>query len=320
MRRGPNTKKMTRLKKVDLQAMMLWYSRGYQCRDLAQEFDVDFTTVAWRGRQFNVGVKARNYSMTAKISPMEVDLIAYNYFQGFNGPELARDYGLDRTRVNQIAKSKNVICPKITCDEKVFDKIEDEIMDEETPYWIGFLLADGCVSYTSGSPSLYICLQARDRQHLVKFRRFMKSNAKISYNKSNNSHSIFIVSAHVVETLAKYGIRPNKSHNAECDERLICNPHFWRGLIDGDGCIGEYSFGTLLQLTGTEKVVMSFRNYITMIVGKYNKIKELIGCWETKIQGKTATQMVQFLYKDSTIYLDRKKILADRICLQGGCA
>ena len=50
---------------------------------------------------------------------------------------------------------------------------------EESAYWAGFLIADGCISVPqSGSPSVSINLMACDKTHLILFRAFLGATTR----------------------------------------------------------------------------------------------------------------------------------------------
>ena len=132
-----------------------------------------------------------------------------------------------------------VMGPKVhTIDETVFDAIT-----EQSAYWVGNLMADGNI-YTgkTGNPRIALTLAERDREHLVKFRKFLNCSNRILLKISRlkgkiwNQYTLRFSSKRIAEKLIEFGVTARKSLTAKVIG-LEDNKHFWRGVIDGDGYI-----------------------------------------------------------------------------------
>ena len=130
-----------------------------------------------------------------------------------------------------------IMGPKVhTMDETVFDTVT-----EESSYWIGNLMADGNV-YTgkTGSPQIALTATARDREHLVKFRKFLNCSNQIHLKITKVNRKVWIQytlrfsSKRIASALMTYGVTAKKSLKVKATG-LENNKHFWRGVIDGDG-------------------------------------------------------------------------------------
>ncbi len=215
-----------------------------------------------------------------------------------------------------------IYCKNHTIDEHAFDEITPE-----SAYWIGFLMADGCVLEKSNTVA--ILLSSKDYNHLEKFKNYVKSNNKITMrsNQTNfyskyGSCSFHVGNAHIKNTLQKYGILPHKSLTAKIgDERLLFNRDFWRGVVDGNGCItlekvkaknstikDSYHY-PYIQLGGTKNIVENFANYVEKITStKYHKcIKELASSYHTiHFGGRNAYDVINSIYENPAVCLERK--------------
>ena len=69
-----------------------------------------------------------------------------------------------------------------TINENVFNEIT-----EESAYWIGFLMADGCIATRKSSPYISLRISEVDIEHIEKFRSFLGSNHKIGVYSNNRS-------------------------------------------------------------------------------------------------------------------------------------
>lgn len=193
-------------------------------------------------------------------------------------------------------------------NETIFENIDTE----EKAYWLGFMYADGCVARTSNR--IELSLKESDYNHLIKFKNFLESEhvigkkIKTIKDKTYISYRLGITSEKMKNDLIKHGCIPNKTKKLifpKLDKKLI--KHFIRGYLDGDGCITHQATSKLsLEILGTESFLRSILNYYNFPKDKYiykfkhSDIKRLM------LSGKNAFKVIDDLYKDSNIYLDRK--------------
>ena len=72
------------------------------------------------------------------------------------------------------------------------------------------------------------------------------------------------------------GIVKNKTLDYQVPDLYLHNPHFWRGMIDGDGCIFKYkkqytTYG--VSLVGTKHTIDTFKKFCEFILDKPVKVK-----------------------------------------------
>jgi len=87
--------------------------------------------------------------------------------------------------------------------------------DSHISYWIGNLMADGNI-YTgkTGNPRIALAVGARDRKHLVKFRKFLNcSNQILLKIKVNGKAWIRYTEISKRMALMAYGVTAKKSRN-----------------------------------------------------------------------------------------------------------
>ena len=204
---------------------------------------------------------------------------------------------------NQPKKNKNQL-------EDYFDIIDNE----HKAYWLGFIFADGSIHRNN----LSIEIHEKDRMLLEQFKNDLQLNSKISHRKRKNTSvcCVRMTSTHLCETLAKYGIVPNKTyvtkHLPEIKKELL--PHFLRGLIDGDGWITEDKQGYfhLGFVSNSASICEDFKKYCNLLTGNqckanitYKDKEKNIACFQVQNQ-KAVKQLATALYKDNTICLSRK--------------
>lgn len=187
---------------------------------------------------------------------------------------------------------------------------------EEQQYWVGFLMADGCVNYPAGnrSPRISLGLASKDRGHMRKFQRFLKTNHPVGW--SGHQYQLQAVSTKIVSDLSKFGILPRKTFTAKVSG-LEKKRHFWRGVFDGDGSIfwtkpqpskSTYRSYPVVSLVGSKELLKQFVQFLGL-----GSICHHGSIWRVKLSGSRAFYVVRCLYRGAQVYLTRKFKLAKKV-------
>lgn len=192
----------------------------------------------------------------------------------------------------------------------------DAIDTQEKAYFLGLLYADGYVT----SNAMGIALKSDDIAILEYLLDCMESDAKpcIYTNKGYGGVykpteycRVIIRNTHLRNTLVKHGVLPHKSQcllPPSLDEEMIS--HFIRGFMDGDGSI----WGTkqkAVSFTGTTEMLSFIGEFAIKngIIKRYKLYPEHHSSvtYSLKIGGNIqAEKFLDLLYKDATVYLERK--------------
>lgn len=192
--------------------------------------------------------------------------------------------------------------------------------NEEFAYWVGFLLADGCISEEKeGSDRLIIALNKKDKGHLVALRRWLRSNHPISNLPKTNAVRLSIRSQQLCDMLREFGVTPRKSLTAIPDHRLVDNRHFWRGMLDGDGTIFVDGRDELfnLGLLGTYDVCRRFWQFCYHLDHTFGDVSICKSPWKgysVRTSGRKAKFIARIVYKGANVALSRKKKLVEVNC------
>ena len=195
------------------------------------------------------------------------------------------------------------------------------INTEEKAYWLGFLMADGCVykGASANSYRLQINLQESDKNILEKFNKALESDYSIItkeiYNKKTDktykTAMLKINNTDLCLDLIKHNIVPRKTFN--CKFPNISKElyrHFIRGYFDGDGCITSYLNNQKGRYTfaGTESLLTSFQNILkeANIESHIYKVKNKEIFELTSSSIPEIIKFYNFLYNNATVYLERK--------------
>lgn len=198
--------------------------------------------------------------------------------------------------------------------------INNKIFEEspEKSYIIGLLSADGFNS----NKGIYIALQYRDSHILEELKNFLEYTGSIKYDKNKN-RSILTICSKALSSYLKdeEGIISNKTENFKVLDKYKYDTNFWRGVVDGDGCVYYYKYklGVVfgISLVGTYNMINSFKNYCNTIIKIDNKIQKIKNSivYSISITGNKAVPILEQLYKkyNGKLVLNRKKEKVDFI-------
>ena len=202
-------------------------------------------------------------------------------------------------------------------NENYFEKIDTE----DKAYFLGFIVADGCVSDNTNT----IKIIQKETDILYEFKKFVNSEAPVFNSKTVNISSISITSSKTKKDLEDLGVHSNKTKVVKypnIPENL--QNHFMRGVFDGDGCISlrtdkrdNSQRGQVNLCSGSYDFIKEYYDRLVKyccLSGK-NKIRNPKGSYYVVDWGKMSDveKIYQFFYKDSNVYLKRKKETFDRV-------
>ena len=221
-----------------------------------------------------------------------------------NRANIAKKHNTDPTKFSKYILEKGHSFDR--ADYHIFDKIDTQ----EKAYWLGFMYADGYIATNRNTISLE--LSKKDFNHLKKFKSFLKSDIDV---KVDSFRARYILgNTHLHDMLIKHGCTPKKSFTIEfptwLKEKLI--PHFIRGYFDGDGMItrsikdGIWDKASICS--GSKKFLESLINTLIDYGIKVSRCYRVSNSktYFILIQSNNFVEFMQFIYKDATIYLDRK--------------
>ena len=239
------------------------------------------------------------------------------YLNGMSLREIAEKYHISRNNFSKYLKEHNIPIrnQKITsrkyyCNEDFFEKIDTE----KKAYWLGFIMADGYVQSHNNGKYLCIGLKIEDKGHLEKFKKDIEATYEIKeylskgYNENHKIARILISSEKLYYDLRKYGIVENKTFYEKYPIiPLHLQRHFIRGILDGDGCIYYAKRDKCLgvHICGNKDLLLGITKYFESL-GCSKNIQKSRSISDIHYSNKKALFVLNELYKNSTVYMDRK--------------
>jgi hypothetical protein len=201
---------------------------------------------------------------------------------------------------------------KFTFQYDYFEKIDSE----EKAYWLGFILADGCIfSSSENNKKLRICISKKDEQILKNFCNSIHlSKEAITEVPTVNAVAVKLTSTKLYYDLTANGVRENKTkfgHGIPIFSQDLTN-HFIRGYFDGDG-------SCFVTKAGSKRVsILGHKDFLEWIIIQFNKFNikankissHKNGAWyEYHFSNRHDVILTyQYLYKNASLYLKRKKL------------
>lgn len=194
------------------------------------------------------------------------------------------------------------------CNTWVFDNP----LSIDATYWLGFIYADGSVSWVDCEGrsrfELQINVQLRDLGHLWKLRCLLGGDVRIT----TSCARFGIGSKQLCHRLSQLGIMPQKSQYPLEPPQLHGDAKiaFLRGLFDGDGCLHITKRGYLqAAFCGHPAIVKWFACEVGIAGSERFRDNTLYYQWTS---GCAAKQLVRYLYGTSGPALKRKAEIAKR--------
>ena len=260
----------------------------------------------------------------------KIELFRMHETGNYSGNQLTNYFPISQVAINNLlrrngydAKSASELKRKYPIQEDFFDVIDTE----EKAYILGLLYADGYNN--TGRNSVSLGLKETDREVLDKITALMQPTKPLQYintqnngfKNSQNQYRLIIANKHISQRLVELGCGKAKTHNLtfpteeQVPSHLI--RHFVRGYFDGDGSVSgdkqkQFCFvGTIDFLLPLQQILVKELNFSKTKLDRRHKdidnnIRSLRYCG--------VNQCITFrdwLYKDATICMERKKNIFD---------
>lgn len=265
-----------------------------------------------------------------------------SYNEGATISQLMHKYDSERHRMIDVLRLAGAIIrpdhlthsKRYTIDDTFFEKVDTE----EKAYILGFLYADG---YNDTKHNcIRLTLAETDKIILEKINKILGHNKplrfyeRVSKNPNwQNAWALDIENKKMCLDLEKLGCMKAKTHILEfpTEEQVpsYLHNHFIRGYFDGDGCISSnanvvinnrkptytISFvGNLPFLLKVQEILMLKLNFSKTKLSK--RYKDRVDTIFSLYYGgnRQLPLFSEYLYKDSTIFLERKKNKFESMC------
>jgi hypothetical protein len=241
--------------------------------------------------------------------------ICDKYKSGLNISECAKIFNYNPQTISNHLKKHNINVTNFKLDKNLNINYFNVIDSEYKAYILGFILADGNISKTTNR--VCITLNEKDIEILEFIKKELHSNNSIRkydvYDKRTNKINKQIVfqfsSKKIKESLSNIGINYNKTLSFvkpyNIPDQFI--NHFLRGLFDGDGYI---DFNRVrISIISTKEFLGYINEYYLNKTASITDVSSKKNVYRLTIdEGATCCDFLNYIYKDATFCLERKKV------------
>ena len=244
----------------------------------------------------------------------EKKLIEMYKSDNYKMSELCEYFNVSKHKIRKVLLLNNIES-KSSKKYRYHDDIFETIDNEEKAYWLGFLYADGYVRERKSSSEVRLKLSIKDIEHLMRFKIFISPDDIPIVNETTGNSKcvkVSINSRKIVRDLINLGCTNKKSKTIKMPKITdnLLN-HFIRGYFDGDGwiVIDKNKIPAFGIVSGSKEMIESVNSIISKKSNiKENKIYDHKSYYNFTYKSYTdIIKISEFLYKQSGIYLVRKK-------------
>lgn len=260
-----------------------------------------------------------------RTKEISIESVILDYKSGVTATKLAEIHGVPASLIKTRLEDNNTHILSASKRQRKHFWNEDffaDIDNQYKAYWLGFMFADGNVS--SRLQSIKIALNSKDRGHLEKFCRdldyvgpgaIFESMSKTSYGDSLCS-AVTPWSRKLCLGLIGKGCVPNKTYldPSPMDIPSGLARHFIRGVVDGDGGIYLYPNAQSLEVVGSRNLLEYIVDNVPFQMSELQKHKSI---WRVRTCAEYSYEVIEWLYSDCEISLDRKQARADEVFARG---
>jgi predicted DNA-binding protein YlxM (UPF0122 family) len=230
----------------------------------------------------------------------------------YDTKQMATIYGISSNAVVTLLKRRGVVLERFNYKKKYNNVVLNNDFfanpnTEKSAYYAGFIAADGCIhqgKMENSQPVLSIEIHTKDVKVLEQF----DVGTEISFRTNREMCKKSISSTKICKDLETYGIVQNKTFLLSFPTNINQENlhHYIRGVFDGDGWFTINKNGLLRSgICGCYEFLVELQNHIPCkSVVRIPKGKRY-GVME--IYHKENEAFGNFIYKDSTLFLDRKQ-------------
>jgi hypothetical protein len=247
------------------------------------------------------------------MKPLEqkiIDQIEKLHFEGHSSIKIGKMLNINPQTVSNRLKRKGIsIAHKQKNAAQINENYFSIIDTQEKAYWLGFLFADGSVSYKTNAVEL--SLKLSDAEHLEKLKQELNFSNEI-YKDSFRAR-FCVCNKKLKEDLVSLGCKPRKSLTLKFPEKLEDSYKFSfiRGYFEGDGTIKlvktSKGYTMYASMLGTKEFLES----VLSIFG-YNKVpikkdkRHLNNTYYIALNKSDSENFFNKIYNNCSIFLTRK--------------
>jgi uncharacterized protein YerC len=302
-------------KKQEMEVVKL-YKTGYSMKAIAAKFLVSISPIQRIFEEYNVVKRPFGSWATGALktttNEQEFEIVR-RYESGKSKETISLEMNLGTTVITRVLRGRNVNVRSSggVRPYNVWSGCFDDLRNEQSAYWLGFLFAEVGIERTNISVSL----SAKDTSHLELLMRFIRCEKSIRLFKCAGKYDVarIDISDHILaDRIRQLGIDVHRPSGVDLLGRIPeCSMnHFLRGWFDGDGC--AYSFPQIC-FVGRKPFLSKVQEIFIERASANPVTLKSSGAKDPSIATLyyrgvyRCLAITDFLYKDASVFLERKR-------------
>lgn len=253
----------------------------------------------------------------------DIELVLKLYDSGLDQNQIAKETGFNNGTIGDwVRKYGNPRHrgPKSKIkNEGYFDLIDTE----EKAYFLGWIMADGCVSTYNNEYSLKLAVATIDEEIIAKFLSAIQASYSISRTTTTGKHGkilyrsyVSCTSKHLVCALMNLGVIERKTGCEVIPKNIPDSliPHFIRGFFDGDGITNNTKINKRSGFISSYEMLTGIQENLGTNQTIFRHPKSVIDVYYFLGGVEFSRILYQYMYKNATIWLSRKRERMELIC------
>lgn len=244
-----------------------------------------------------------------KYSDELINIIIEEYLGGLTAIELGKRYSIKPGTINYHLRKRGLSRGSGKSSSIANKDYFETIDTEEKAYFLGFLMADGCISSSHANYHIKLELQEKDADIIKALLIAIDSKNAVSKIRKGNyiGNSVSLSCKKMFYDLVNHGFLEHKSGN-EIIPNTIPDEfvrHFIRGYFDGDGCAAKDG---RISIVGGIKILKDIASCAGIADYSIYEFKSTSVVCDLRYSKVASKSFYNYLYKDANIFLYRKWI------------
>lgn len=247
------------------------------------------------------------------LPPIDVSNVKAMIEASMSTVAIAKQLGASRGRLFYAMKKLGFTATQLKVNHDYFESIDSE----RKAYWLGFLMADGCIFHAKqfgGSSRVQVKLADRDKHHIAKFLNDIDSVNKIWPIPSEAASQAHVCSRKMCADLTAHGCTPRKSLTLKwptgVPNELI--RHLIRGYFDGDGSADIRTKSVTkpilrIGFVGATAFLHGLSSVLWYKLGVMAAVHPIRNHFYIELCGTAARVVRDHMYANATVWLERKR-------------
>lgn len=264
----------------------------------------------------SLGLYVKRTSLTITSADSINDIIDMYVNKRISTVKIGLKYHVSDNTIASVLKRAGVSVTKKRCRTVINSSYFEKIDSERKAYFLGLIIADGSIIRGRTNCKAFALSLVEQDDYVIRDLSYEISGGflrtyKTLFSYRQNMTTLKFSDAEFISNLEKLGVVPCKTEHTffpDIPEHLM--RHFIRGYFDGDGCICFTKNKLVVSFVGSKDLIPEVfkKLFDAKVIQRIPAITDRGNfCSSSFSKRQSIINFYNYLYKDSSIYLTRKR-------------